>query len=231
MNMHTLKMFSFSLVALSLLASLTPAESQAAKLADGQRCSTNSACQSGSCTPGPSYFPNSSGPKYCLNRNLNCALPGTAGARYGQNYSFKGNTLKCLNPGLYGWGRLSAQFMLPVDKNHAPIKAPLKKVELCVGAIHARSYYEAYVTEGTCRDRGGGWYPGAVITLVTTTPVRHTVPARRRYSNYNYQPPSTTWGFGSGGGSVFIPTCAVAKAQLDDGRVLTKFVCERRSYQ
>ena len=128
MNMHTLKMFSFSLVALSLLASLTPAESQAAKLADGQRCSTNSACQSGSCTPGPSYFPNSSGPKYCLNRNLNCALPGTAGARYGQNYSFKGNTLKCLNPGLYGWGRLSAQFMLPVDKNHAPIKAPLKKL-------------------------------------------------------------------------------------------------------
>lgn len=86
----------------------------AVKRTDGSQCNSASECLSGYCTPGPALHPDGKGAKYCLNRNLNCSLPGSSGARYGQTVLFHGQRLSCSNPAQYGWGRLSAQFMLPV---------------------------------------------------------------------------------------------------------------------
>lgn len=56
---------------------------------DGAACSSNSACQSGYCNPGPD------GKTYCLAANMNCAVGGEAGARFGTVVRFGNRTYLC----------------------------------------------------------------------------------------------------------------------------------------
>jgi hypothetical protein len=57
-----------------------------AQNADGAVCSIESDCSSGYCYPGPN------GQNYCINRDYNCAWPGTRGAVWGEVYYFEGTT-------------------------------------------------------------------------------------------------------------------------------------------
>ncbi|RVU39040.1 DUF4157 domain-containing protein [Hwanghaeella grinnelliae] len=63
-------------------------------LADGAKCQNSSECSSDYC------YPNPDGSNYCLNRNLNCALPGSSGAKWGDRATVEGTTWTCA----YGQG-------------------------------------------------------------------------------------------------------------------------------
>jgi len=61
----------------------------ASSFIDGQECSSYGQCQSGYCYPGPENK------KYCVNRNLNCAQPGTVGVTFGSTYTYNGSQYRC----------------------------------------------------------------------------------------------------------------------------------------
>ncbi len=74
---------------------------------NGSACENNTDCDSGQCYPGPHPEPDGSGLKFCLAADLNCALPGLDGAKYGTMIFKDATELTCSNPGN---GR-SAQFI------------------------------------------------------------------------------------------------------------------------
>ena len=80
-------------------------------LHNGEPCKRRSDCRSNYCLPGPSPKPiakNSAdgGLWYCTAADMNCAFPGTDGAKYGATISVDGSTLRCMNPNIKGfWGQ------------------------------------------------------------------------------------------------------------------------------
>jgi len=68
---------------------VTVSQVQPTKLADGVECSSYDQCQSNYCYAGPENK------KYCVNRDLNCAQPGTAGVTFGSTYVYNGAQYQC----------------------------------------------------------------------------------------------------------------------------------------
>ena len=68
------------------------------KIPNGYLCKETSDCLSspykGHCYPGP---PNNEN-KYCIDRDSNCALPGTSGTLYGAEIDLQGQTFQCFKP-------------------------------------------------------------------------------------------------------------------------------------
>jgi hypothetical protein len=85
-----------------------------ASINNGERCNSHTECKSNYCMPGPSLTPIAKNPEgggkwYCTAAAMNCAKPGTDGARYGDKINDNGSLLTCKNPMMQGyWG----QFML-----------------------------------------------------------------------------------------------------------------------
>jgi len=80
-------------------------------LNNGEPCKRRSDCYSNYCMPGPSPKPIARNPAgggtwYCTAADMNCALPGTDGAKYGETINVAGSTLRCMNPNIDGyWGQ------------------------------------------------------------------------------------------------------------------------------
>lgn len=55
-------------------------------------------CRSGYCYPGPADSGENK-PWFCIDPDMNCALPGTDGARYGARIRVNGRVYVCQNPG------------------------------------------------------------------------------------------------------------------------------------
>ena len=68
---------------------VTVSQVQPTKLADGVECSSYDQCQSNYCYAGPENK------KYCVNRDLNCAQPGTKGVTFGSTYTYNGSQYLC----------------------------------------------------------------------------------------------------------------------------------------
>lgn len=73
-----------------------------AQAPNGARCTSGSDCASGSCWP---FAPNAPY-QYCISGNLNCALPGTSGARFRDTYTDpRYNTSWFCDPRTGDWSR------------------------------------------------------------------------------------------------------------------------------
>ena len=121
----------------------------------------------------------------------------------------------------------------PIPNPVPPSTPTTEKLSLCVGAYNGSGKnnlkHEAYVTRGSCRDRRGGWYRGAHITLyvldLETKKVWYSL-SGPRYVNSNNRH----------GKDKFLAwrhmACARATASLANGRKLSSgIVCNRRSYE
>lgn len=64
---------------------------------NGEKCSAASDCGSGNCYPGPQAT-GSTHLKYCIAKDMNCAVPGFDGARYGMRLRKNSEYYECLNP-------------------------------------------------------------------------------------------------------------------------------------
>lgn len=98
--------------------------------------------------------------------------------------------------------------------------------EACVGAKGAQKAgfckyeYEAYLTQGSCISRGGGWVPGTSVTLNIGSPEElNQSRSGTRYVNYDAR---ITGGCKR--------TCASTSITFQ-GRTYSKSTCDKKSYQ